>query len=509
MAMIVAACSLFSTDVVPAARAQTESRTDLNQLFRRLLQSDTIQDRQQICSEVDPRTVPPYVGLFCQGYQALAIGSDSLAVRLLSEALDLQPNFAVACLAYADAFAEREQWEPAAFWYETASKISPMRLDPYYGLGRVWLARAQAEGTPAYEKALAAFEGMTHASPSNPDGWSNMGMVLALLGRYGEAETHYREALRLTPKDPEIHYSLGSLASRRGDDATAEAEWKKTLELAPAYGAAAVELASLYGRQGRLQEASSVLENAVDDTGGGPDAARLRRDLGLLVLRSGKADRAVSLVEQAKMIHADPRTLVVYAHMKLLQGKTEAALSALAEAARQDTAAAGPMIRQWAPTLQKVLLTFGTSDPVGATAIRSLFGHADLQREVVPEEASLALIDQMLPGWRIPAGKLEVKPTKPEREYDTPPSPVYRPPAFYPETAMGIEGTVIVKLRVDTRGIVKDAKVLEGGNPALEWAALDAAKRWRFDPAKLDGKPVEADVTIPFKFTNSPTQPPQ
>jgi protein TonB len=60
-----------------------------------------------------------------------------------------------------------------------------------------------------------------------------------------------------------------------------------------------------------------------------------------------------------------------------------------------------------------------------------------------------------------------------------------------------------VRVQIDARGEVTEAKVSRGGNPALEWAALDAAKRWRFQPALRNGIAVASDVEIPFRFSNS------
>ena len=66
----------------------------------------------------------------------------------------------------------------------------------------------------------------------------------------------------------------------------------------------------------------------------------------------------------------------------------------------------------------------------------------------------------------------------------------------YPELArkMNITGTVKVEVVVSPNGQVKDARVV-GGHPVLASAALDAAKRWRFEPAS-----VESTGVIDFKF---------
>src|ERR1700723_2987662 len=53
----------------------------------------------------------------------------------------------------------------------------------------------------------------------------------------------------------------------------------------------------------------------------------------------------------------------------------------------------------------------------------------------------------------------------------------------YPELArkMNITGTVKVQVVVSPNGTVKDAKVM-GGHPVLANAALDAVRKWRFEP---------------------------
>jgi len=67
---------------------------------------------------------------------------------------------------------------------------------------------------------------------------------------------------------------------------------------------------------------------------------------------------------------------------------------------------------------------------------------------------------------------------------------------FYPDLArkMNITGTVKIEVVVAPNGTVKDARVV-GGHPVLASAALDAAKKWRFEPAAA-----ESTGVIDFKF---------
>jgi TonB family protein len=66
----------------------------------------------------------------------------------------------------------------------------------------------------------------------------------------------------------------------------------------------------------------------------------------------------------------------------------------------------------------------------------------------------------------------------------------------YPDLArkMNLTGTVKVAVVVAPNGTVKEAKVV-GGHPVLATAALDAVRKWRFEPASI-----ETSGVVDFKF---------
>lgn len=67
---------------------------------------------------------------------------------------------------------------------------------------------------------------------------------------------------------------------------------------------------------------------------------------------------------------------------------------------------------------------------------------------------------------------------------------------MYPDLArkMNISGTVKIEVVVAANGNVKEAHVI-GGHPVLATYALEAAKKWRFEPASG-----ESTGVIDFKF---------
>jgi TonB family protein len=70
----------------------------------------------------------------------------------------------------------------------------------------------------------------------------------------------------------------------------------------------------------------------------------------------------------------------------------------------------------------------------------------------------------------------------------------------YPELArkMNLTGTVKVEVVIAPNGTVKEAKVV-GGHPVLANAALEAARKWRFEPAAE-----ESSGIVDFKFEPHP-----
>ncbi|HHJ52955.1 MAG TPA: energy transducer TonB [Caldithrix abyssi] len=78
---------------------------------------------------------------------------------------------------------------------------------------------------------------------------------------------------------------------------------------------------------------------------------------------------------------------------------------------------------------------------------------------------------------------------------------IHKEKPVYPDLARkaGIEGTVVVTVTIGKTGKVEDAKILKS-IPMLDAAALAAARKCTFKPAKQRDKFVRVKMNIPFKF---------
>lgn len=77
-----------------------------------------------------------------------------------------------------------------------------------------------------------------------------------------------------------------------------------------------------------------------------------------------------------------------------------------------------------------------------------------------------------------------------------------KPPVYPPRCLrMGIEGRVKVRVLVGENGRPQEVALGESsGESALDQAAMDAVRQWRFEPAKRNGVPVRAWAVVPVEF---------
>lgn len=98
---------------------------------------------------------------------------------------------------------------------------------------------------------------------------------------------------------------------------------------------------------------------------------------------------------------------------------------------------------------------------------------------------------------------------EPKPEVQTPPgfdaAYLNNPKPVYPASArrMGLEGVVILRVKVDAHGKPQEVRVLtSSGSPVLDRSALDiVSQQWTFVPARQGDRPVSGVVDVPIRFS--------
>ena len=84
----------------------------------------------------------------------------------------------------------------------------------------------------------------------------------------------------------------------------------------------------------------------------------------------------------------------------------------------------------------------------------------------------------------------------------TPPVALETVSPVYPELArkVHVEGVVVLEAIIGSDGSVRDARILRSTSPLLEAAALEAVRRWRYEPARIGTRPVPVYLSVVVTF---------
>jgi len=84
-----------------------------------------------------------------------------------------------------------------------------------------------------------------------------------------------------------------------------------------------------------------------------------------------------------------------------------------------------------------------------------------------------------------------------------PPVKIFSPRPLYTEEARraGVQGIVILEAVVDADGTVRNVKVLKGLPMGLDQSAVDTVMTWKYEPARMEGRPVPVYFTFTISFS--------
>ena len=222
-------------------------------------------------------------------------------------------------------------------------------------------------------------------------------------------------------------------------------------------------------REKSLQVARAALSTARTDA----ELAVARNVIGLSLLDLGRIDEALEAFDQASEAHPDPAFPLNTAIVRLRLGDRDLARAALVRMLEV------PPLRDGDGTESKPLVITGHSpDRVVPATSAELEELSQTRREIDPEghSPSCVLLD--------------------------PPSKRFAPPPQYPNGARRkrVQGAVVVQAIVGRTGSVEETRVLKDLPAGLGKAAVKAVRRWRFDPAVCDGRPVSVFYNLTVNF---------
>jgi tetratricopeptide (TPR) repeat protein/predicted Ser/Thr protein kinase len=238
--------------------------------------------------------------LYLQGQNTLhnghSRGDYRQAVGLFEQAIDKDPNFALAYTGLADSslrmYGETKEsiWaQKATLSAQQAERLSNDLPEVHLSLGSVYTS------TGKYTQAVAELKRALKLAPNSDEAYRTLGDVYERSGQSGEAIASYQKAAAANPYYWLNHNSLGNAYWRLGDNGKALPEFQKTIELAPDNPMGYENTGSVYLRQGKWSEAIPQYRKALTLA---PDSATYS-NLGTAYFFMKNYDEATKMYEQA------------------------------------------------------------------------------------------------------------------------------------------------------------------------------------------------------------------
>jgi TolB-like protein/DNA-binding winged helix-turn-helix (wHTH) protein/Flp pilus assembly protein TadD len=221
------------------------------------------------------------------------------AIEHYKQALDLDPNYALAYVGLADAYhvgllrlPREEKIRQSRGAAEKALAIDETLSEAHTSLGRIlW------QHDWNWRSAEREFERAIDLDPGNAFGHRIYGYYLASMGQLERSIAEQKQAQRLDPLSLIINLNVGSVLNLAGETDEALAQIRKTQELDKNYVEAYLELGVVYAQKGMYAEAIAELNKA------DPSVAYDSRVISLLGYNYalwGKRDEAVKRLDELK-----------------------------------------------------------------------------------------------------------------------------------------------------------------------------------------------------------------
>jgi tetratricopeptide (TPR) repeat protein len=241
------------------------------------------------------------------GWTLFQDGRTEEAISELRRALAVDPDYVKAHNNLALALVEVGQLDEAAAHWKRSLELEPApEIYSDYGFMMAQLGKPQ-DALAAYEKALELDPGCASAH-------FNLAVASIQAGALGEAESHYRAALRAKP-NAETYNGLGFVLAAQGRPGEATEQFQKAIEINPQYTPAYNNLAETLAKQGKLEDAAIYYRASLKER---PSAA-VHTDLGVVLRKLGKTEEAETEFRQA--LAMDPGQQKARRNLNALRGK--------------------------------------------------------------------------------------------------------------------------------------------------------------------------------------------
>ena len=245
--------------VIRQQEQQQEHR--IEELKQEYLQAATTEQKEIIAAQiVDEDKIFLSNVKLREGNRYRDAGDHKQAEKLFTEAIELNPDNALAWHNRAWAYIDLKRYQQAINDFNKASALNPNWDLPYFGRGWVYNQRKEyAAAVGEYDKAIAL-------NPKYPNSWNNRGAAKSWLNRWQEAIADYDKAIELKPNYVQAYENRGKAYDALGDNARAAEDLNRAAKIDSSNKGAdkIIEEYEALVKRGKFTEALNLLNQAAE-----------------------------------------------------------------------------------------------------------------------------------------------------------------------------------------------------------------------------------------------------
>ena len=249
--------------------------------------------------------------LYLQGRNVLRNGHNQdafkQAVGLFEQAIEKDPNFALAYTGVADSSVRMWGETKESIWAQKATlaaqqaqRLSSNLPEVHMSLGAVY------SNTGKNSEAIAELKKALELAPNSDEAYRNLGEAYSRSGQSAEAIAAYQKAIAANAYNWMNHISLGKAYLDLGDSAKALPEFQKVTEIAPDNPIGYVDIGGLYLRDGKYSESIPQFQKALALT----QDADTYSNLGTAYFWLKNYDQATKMYEKAVEMRPNDEVLL-------------------------------------------------------------------------------------------------------------------------------------------------------------------------------------------------------
>ena len=251
---------IVANDIV-IRQQEEEQDKKIETLKQNYIKAETAEEKESIAKQIVEEDKVFLSNLkLREGNKYRDEGNYEQAAKLFSEAIELNPENALAWHNRGWAYTEQKKYSQAMNDFNKATALNPNWELPYFGRG--WVLNLQRE----YQEAVREYDKVIDLNPNYAIAWNNRGAAKSWLNQMGDAIADYSKAIKLNPNYAKAYENRGKAYGALGNESRSSADLERAAKINRSNkgGDKSIEQAIALNKKGEYNSAMEVLNQAAE-----------------------------------------------------------------------------------------------------------------------------------------------------------------------------------------------------------------------------------------------------